>query len=230
MVVEFQYKPINASQTSADIVVVIDVLRAFSTAAYAFSAGVDKIFPVSTVEDAFSMRQHFPEARLMGEVGGLPIEGFDYGNSPASFLGQNLTGVNMIQRTSAGTQGVVLNINASLLIASCFCCASATARYISIFNPHEVAFIITGSGSEDGGAEDLACAELIAASIMGIKTRVLGYVNRVKASSSAQKFLDPGKVDFPRADLELSLLVDRFNFTMVVDRQDDLLTIKPVVV
>jgi 2-phosphosulfolactate phosphatase len=228
--VEFKYLPLSVSQASAGIVVVIDVLRAFSTAAYAFSAGVDKIHPVSTVADAFSMKPRFPEARLMGEVGGLPIEGFDYGNSPASFLGQNLTGVNLIQRTSAGTQGVVSNIHANLLIASCFCCASATARYISIFDPHEVTFIITGSDSEDAGAEDLACAEFITAHIMGVKTEVEDFVNRVKGSSSAQKFLNPRKVDFPGVDLELSLLVDRFDFTMVVDRQGDLLTIKPVVV
>jgi 2-phosphosulfolactate phosphatase len=39
------------------VVVVVDVLRAFTTAAYAFAGGAEEIFLVSTVEEAFSLRK-----------------------------------------------------------------------------------------------------------------------------------------------------------------------------
>jgi len=111
-------------------VVVIDVLRAFTTSAYAFSAGVKDIILVSTVAEAFKLKRQFPEAILMGEVRGLPVYGFDYGNSPAPFIGKKLDGRRMILRTSAGTQGVIRCKNSEVLLASSLSCASATARYI----------------------------------------------------------------------------------------------------
>ena len=87
--------------------VAIDVLRAFSTAAYALAAGVDSIVLVSTIEEAFALKDRLPGVLLMGEVGGLPIEGFDFDNPPAPFETLNLLGRRMVQRTSAGTQGIV---------------------------------------------------------------------------------------------------------------------------
>ena len=42
-----------------------------------------------------------------GEVGGLRPEGFDFGNSPTYINDADLSGLTMIHRTSAGTQGVV---------------------------------------------------------------------------------------------------------------------------
>lgn len=43
-----------------DTVVVIDVLRAFTTAAYAFDAGVGEMLLVSTVEEAFELKKTLP--------------------------------------------------------------------------------------------------------------------------------------------------------------------------
>src|SRR5207237_5230955 len=71
-------------------VVAIDVIRAFTTAAFALAAGARDIMPVGTVEQALELRARFPGALLMGEVGGYPIEGFDFGNSPSALLGRDL--------------------------------------------------------------------------------------------------------------------------------------------
>jgi phosphosulfolactate phosphohydrolase-like enzyme len=46
-------------------VVVIDVLRSFSTAAYAFAAGARTIFPVGTASDARELRARLPAALTM---------------------------------------------------------------------------------------------------------------------------------------------------------------------
>jgi 2-phosphosulfolactate phosphatase len=56
-------------------VVVIDVLRAFTTAAFAFAAGAADITLVGAIEEAFALRERNPDLLLAGEVYGLPIEG-----------------------------------------------------------------------------------------------------------------------------------------------------------
>ena len=118
---KFQQATLENCERLSDTVVVVDVLRAFTTAAYAFSAGAESIFLVSSVDEAFRLKQNYPEALLIGEDMGLPIEGFDFGNSPIPFVKQDLTGRRIIQRTSAGTQGIVRSKNAQVLLAASLC-------------------------------------------------------------------------------------------------------------
>jgi len=67
-------------------VVVIDVVRAFTAAAFALGAGARDIVLVETVEEAFHLRSTFPGSLLMGEEMGEPIPGFDSGSSPAELI------------------------------------------------------------------------------------------------------------------------------------------------
>lgn len=64
------------------VAVVVDALRASATAAMLLDAGADGILAVGEVEQARAARAADPRALLYGERGGLPPEGFDYGNSP----------------------------------------------------------------------------------------------------------------------------------------------------
>ena len=63
-------------------VVVVDVLRAFTTAAYAFAGGTSEIWLVSGVDEALALRRSVPGALVMGEVLGRRATGFDLSNSP----------------------------------------------------------------------------------------------------------------------------------------------------
>jgi 2-phosphosulfolactate phosphatase len=65
------------------IVIVIDVIRAFSVAGYAFAGGARGIWMVREVEEAQKLREREPEAWLIGEVGGRLIAGFQLNNSPS---------------------------------------------------------------------------------------------------------------------------------------------------
>src|SRR5512138_2296049 len=102
---KFHYTDLDDCHTAQGVVIVIDVLRAFSTAAYAFSRGAKEILLVNTMEEALSLASRIPNSKLMGEVGGLPPEGFHFGNSPTHISTENLSGVTLVQRTGAGTQG-----------------------------------------------------------------------------------------------------------------------------
>ena len=216
----------NCAQAEG-VVVVIDVLRAFTTTAFAFDRGASEILLVSTVEDAFEQRERDPDCLLMGEVDGLPIDGFDLPNSPAMIDTLDLRGRRLVMRTTAGTQGVVLARNAGPLYAAGLGVAAATAREIRRLEPDLVSFVETGVRARGGGEEDSACADYIAGLLTGSPPSREGIRRRVSGSRAALKFTDPNGVDFPRADLRLALQADRFDFAMRVERRDGLAILRP---
>jgi 2-phosphosulfolactate phosphatase len=118
-------------------VVVIDVLRAFTTAAYAFGAGIGEIELVATVEEALAS----PGFR-MGEVGGRLIPGFDHNNSPSLLVGRRLGG-RAVMRTGSGTRCVAEAVNASEIWLGSLVVASATIRALA--SRAEVTFVASGA-------------------------------------------------------------------------------------
>jgi 2-phosphosulfolactate phosphatase len=210
------------------VVVAIDVIRAFTTAAFALAAGARDIVPVGTVEQALALRARFPDALLIGEVDGYPINGFDFGNSPSAFLGQNLAGRRLIQRTSAGTQGLVLSLKAETLFAGSLVCAAATARAIARSTPASVTLVATGVFPGRDGDEDIACADYLAALLRGEPIDTAALVRRVRDSDSGQLFANPNDLVFPTSDLDLCTDLDRFDFALHVTRRDGLLVMEAI--
>jgi 2-phosphosulfolactate phosphatase len=165
-----------------------------------------------------------PGALAMGEVDGLPVPGFDLSNSPVEVARQDLTGRRLIQRTTAGTQGVVHSRSAETILAASFCNAGATAEAIrqlsaSLVAP-SVTFVITGQRPGGWGDEDAACADYIEALLNGQKLDIAPLLDRVRLSTPGRLFTDPNQPEFNPADLEYCLEVDRFDFTMPVERRD----------
>ena len=216
---KFQYSSLEDCHKAKGIVIVIDVLRAFSTAAYAFSLGATGILLVSTVEEALALRPLIPNSKAMGEVNGIRPDGFDFGNSPTYLSQENLSGVTMIQRTTAGTQGVVRSQNADVLLASSFVVANATVQYVNKLGSDQVTFVITGKDF-GGGDEDLACAEYLEALLKGQTPDPLPFIRRVFNSRDASQHLDPNKIGFPYSDLEYCTQIDQFDFAMPIERND----------
>jgi 2-phosphosulfolactate phosphatase len=208
-------------------VVVIDVLRAFTTAAFAFAAGAADITLVGAIEEAFALRERNPDLLLAGEVYGLPIESFDYGNSPSAFLDADLSGRRLVQRTSAGTQGVVRSQNADTLLASSLCCARATVDTIRRHPGAPITLVITGARPDDPADEDAACADYLEALLTGQEPDRAEIVRRVRESQVAAKFLDPADPRFPSADLDCAVNIDRFDFALPVRRQEGQLVMEP---
>jgi 2-phosphosulfolactate phosphatase len=207
-------------------VVVVDVLRAFTTTAYAFARGAKEIILVSTIEEAFELRERDADYLLVGEVNGLPIDGFDLPNSPSAIENLDLSNQRLVLRTTAGTQGVVLAKKASQLFVTSLCVATSTAHNIRALNPEVVTFVETGIGSKGGGEEDSACADYIASLLLMSPIPVTDIHNRVLESRAAAKFLNMDSFDFPHADLEHALKTDCFQFAMKVEKVDNLLILK----
>jgi len=85
--------------------VVVDALRASATAAMLLDAGATGILVVREVEEALQMKESMPDALLFGERGGLPPEGFDFGNSPRTVNAAK--GRSIIFTTTTGAQRLV---------------------------------------------------------------------------------------------------------------------------
>ena len=75
----FHYTNLETCHKATGVVIVIDVLRAFSTATYALARCAEKIILVGDVEEALSLKSQFPNSKVMGEVRGLRPDGFDFG-------------------------------------------------------------------------------------------------------------------------------------------------------
>jgi 2-phosphosulfolactate phosphatase len=216
---KFYYRHLDDCHSAKGTVIVIDVLRAFSTAAYAFSLGVKEILLVSTVEEALSLRPQISNSKVMGEVNGLRPDGFDLGNSPTYLILEDLSGVTMIQRTTAGTQGVVRSQDAEVLLASSFVVVNATVQYVRKLGSDQVTFVITGKDF-GGGDEDLACANYLEALLKGEHPDPQPFIQRVFASKDASQHFDANKAGFPITDLDYCTQIDKFDFAMPIERQD----------
>ena len=150
---------LEGAERATGSVAVIDVFRAFTTAAVALANGAAGIVMVRTVEEAFKLREAGIGEICMGEVRGRAPDGFDFGNSPFEISGVDFGGKTIIQRTSAGTQGIVAAATmADRLYAASLVTAEATARALLSGSPDQVSLVAMGENGLKRTDEDELCA------------------------------------------------------------------------
>jgi 2-phosphosulfolactate phosphatase len=197
-------------------VVVIDVLRAFTTAAYALASGASAIELVASPEEAIARKAVDPELVLVGEVGGRPIAGFDHGNSPERMRALDLAGRTLVLRSSSGVQGALAALaTCEALLLGSLVTAAATVRVVRGLGG-DTTLVAMGAGSGIGpdGPEDDACADLLAARLEGRPIDEAEIERRVRASPAALLALDPAVDWITQGDVELALALDRFDFAV----------------
>jgi 2-phosphosulfolactate phosphatase len=218
---------INAD-SARGVVLVIDVLRAFTVSAYALAGGARELLLVRGVEEALTLRDEaHPDALLAGEVGGRLIPGFDLNNSPARMQSADVRDRLIIQRTGAGTQGAVNARHASRLLVASLVNARATAAYAAQLaaevGADQITLTPTAGPFEDGGRqtiEDEACADYLEALLTGRDDRdaVLAHtIERINAVECSGIFFQ-GMEDFPAGDVTAALAANRFDFAMEGER------------
>src|SRR5258708_36403000 len=141
----------TAANQARGVVIVIDVIRAFTVAGYAFAGGARKLWLVRTTEEAQTLHEREPDALLAGEIEGRIIPGFDFNNSPAKIAQVDIRGRLLIQRTGAGTQGAVGASHAKHLLICALTNARATAAYahrLAQSSDGIITFLPTGDTSD----------------------------------------------------------------------------------
>jgi 2-phosphosulfolactate phosphatase len=213
---------LSGAREARGLAVVIDVFRAFSTAAYAVDRGATEVVLVASVEDAFALRRRWPDVLIMGEVGGRRVDGFDFGNSTSAIARADLRGHPLIQRTSAGTQGVVAAAGADAIVLGSFVCVGAIVRHVRARRPSVVSLVAKGVRAERPAPEDEACADLLEARLRGTPLDEPVLLERLASGGAAERFEEDSE-DSPRADVSHCLRLDAFDFVLVVERRDGLL-------
>lgn len=217
---------ISGAREAKGLTVVIDVLRAFTTAAYVIANGAKLIVPVGSLEGAFELKRLHPDWVLMGERGGRRVEGFDYGNSPYEVSHVDFTARTVIQTTGAGTQGVVNAAGAETTLLGSFVTAGAIVRYIEMARPKVVSLVAMGSRGIEPSEEDESCADYIEGCLKGRPPDIDEIRRRIRAAPSGAKFFDPSQPQFREEDFRLALQLDRFDFILRVEKGELLQVLK----
>jgi 2-phosphosulfolactate phosphatase len=210
---------IDGARDATGTAVIIDVFRAFTTAAFCIAAGAREVALVADHAQALALKANDPALFLTGEIGGRPIPGFDIGNSPSRIDGLDLAGRRVIQRTSSGTQGVAAAAGASEIVLGSLVIAAATVRYVR--RRDAISLVAMGTDGGDDHDEDEICAAYL-------EQLLLNVAPATPTISLAPPAQWPEW--FPRRDAELALEVDRFSFALPVTREDGLLIARPVFV
>lgn len=144
-------------------VAVIDVLRAGTSIAYALMNGARAVLPTDSSEEALRIAGNLPreDVVICGERGGLPIPGFQVGNSPSEFTPELVRDRMVIMTTSNGTQGLVRSGLSERLIVPALVNLDAAAAYLAP-RVGENGLAVLCCGSEGRLAlEDILCAGLL---------------------------------------------------------------------
>lgn len=203
--------------------VVVDVMRAFTVAAWAFARGAEKIVLAGSLDETLALKARHRDWVALKDGPAAP--GFDAVNSPGLLRSLDLDGRTVVQKTTAGTVGALAVKESPLVLCAGFVVAEATARLLRTRRSDSVTFVVTG---EDGQAEeDLACAQYIAQRATGAGTDASAFLRRAAGSRAAAELTEGVRQGVHPDDVALCLEVDRFPFAMVAAPEDSLMVLRP---
>lgn len=208
---------LDGAKDARGLTVIIDVFRAFSTACYVFDCGASKIFPIGDIDHAYQLKEKSPDFVLIGERNEQKPPGFDFGNSPSQLIAEKLAGKTVVHTTSSGTQGIANAKKAEEIITGSFVNAGAIVKYIQQRQPNEVSLVCMGYACEYPTDEDTLCAEFIKNELENKSNNFAKMVDTIRHGSGA-RFFDVEKQSWsPKADFELCLDLNRFDFVLKVE-------------
>lgn len=220
---DVRYLGIAELAETPSVAVVVDVMRAFTVAAWAFARGAERIVLAESLDEALALKARHPDWVALKD--GPPAPGFDAVNSPGLLRSADLGGRTVVQKTTAGTVGALAVKEASLVLCAGFVVAEATARYVRSRGYDRVTFVVTG---EDGRAEeDLACAQYIARRATGVATDAAEFLHRAASSRAAAELAEGVRRGAHPDDVPLCLELDRFPFAMVASLEDSVMVLRP---
>jgi 2-phosphosulfolactate phosphatase len=204
------------------LAVIIDVFRAYTCTPLLFSLGIKKAILAATPAEGFRLKDRNRDVVLIGEVGGVPIDGFDFGNSPSQILNADpavFKDKTIVQRTSSGVQGAIAALaGADEVLLGSYGLAQSTARYIAAAQPQEVSLVAMGWDLKESAPEDEWCARYTASLLTDGEYNHLHALRDIIFHESTQKFLRGDAPHFPPEDPVLCLQRDIYDFVLRATR------------
>ena len=136
------------ADASPDAAVVIDVLRATTTIAWALHHGAEAVQAFADLDDLQAAAEAWPADKrlLLGERGGQTLAGFDLGNSPVAVVPSTVAGKRLFMSTTNGTRALDRVRQVPLLVTAALPNREAVAQRLLNESPETV--VIVGSGWE----------------------------------------------------------------------------------
>lgn len=196
------------------VTVVIDVFRAFTTASYVLEQSPAS-YKLAVKQDVVSqlVLKHLnplvigkPEKGMDGQMYHIP-------NSPTRVLDVEISNRDVIHRTEAGAKGVLSAQKADIVLAAGFVNAAATVNHIKTLNNPKVTILPMGHEGNFSSLEDELCAKYIGALLENATVELTPYLSELKEGPGRYFFLDD-QWQYPSADFERCLEIDRFNFAI----------------
>lgn len=152
MLLDVALTPVLLQKPQQTVCIVVDVLRASSSAVTMFDRGVEAILVAPEIEVARQLRAAaFAGALLCGEAGGLRPDGFDYGNSPVEFGRLDLRGRLAVLATSNGTRALHAVSAAPVVLIGCLLNRAAVCdAAIAAARQHSSTVTIVCAGNDLG--------------------------------------------------------------------------------
>lgn len=126
---------------SGSIIVVIDIIRATSAICYGIENGAEAIIPVATIEACESYRDS--GFLLAAERNGEVVAGFDFGNSPFSYLKEKVGGKTVVLSTTNGTHAISISDGAGKVVIGSFLNLTALCNWLKS-SPEDVILLCAG--------------------------------------------------------------------------------------
>src|SRR5262245_4040317 len=223
---------VDPVELDGKVAVVIDVLRATTTVIHALSAGAVQVVPCLEIPDAKRIAAEFAvQAILGGEREGLPIPGFDLGNSPAEYERERVGGKTVVFTTTNGTRAMQRCRHARRVLVGAFVNFSAVCRELN--GEQEIALICAGTNGhvtrEDallaGAIVDDLCrckecelndqADIVAdawqTAVRIMTDRPLGIM--LRDSRGGRNLIETGQEN----DIDLAAQIDKFDIVPELD-------------
>jgi len=135
------------------VCVVVDVLRASSSIVTLLERGCSSVVAAPTIDNARQLKTDLPDHLLCGEEGGLPPDGFDYGNSPSEFSHLDFGGRSAILATSNGTRvlAAIAAGSPAVLVGALLNRTAVARAAIDIARQRRLGIAVVSSAAHGGG-------------------------------------------------------------------------------
>ena len=144
------------------LAVVVDVLRATTTIVHALAAGCTAVRPCAEVEEARALAGQMRAGRVLlgGERGGVPLPGFDLGNSPHEYSPKRCQGNTLVLTTTNGTRAILRAAKAERAVLAGFVNYSAVCEQLRL-ETRPIHILCAGSEGEIALEDTLLAGALV---------------------------------------------------------------------
>lgn len=156
--------------------VVIDVLRASTTIAWALSSGAAGIVPCVTVEEARQLASQRPGTLLGGERSGKRLPGFDFGNSPKEYVAARVSGRQIAFSTTNGTKAMTRCMGSARVVIGSLINRAAVCRAVT--DEERIDLICAGTNGEFSMEDSLAAGAMVEQLLLANGERVMNDAAR----------------------------------------------------